>query len=185
MIISKDWKVKAEYSTNDNDKRVITIQETQGNKVVFGGKHNDEKIEPTILDNVTFDDSVMQEEIFGPLIPIITYNDLEEVYNTLFERDYPLALYIFTNKKSEYREITKYLRFGGGAINDTLMHLASETIPFGGVGKSGMGNYHGKYTFKTFTHEKGILRKNTKIDISLRYHPYTKKKEKTITKILK
>ncbi len=155
------------------------------NKVVFGGKYNDEKIEPTILDNVTFDDAVMQEEIFGPLIPIITYNDLNEVYNTLFEKDYPLALYIFTNKKSEYREITKYLRFGGGAINDTLMHLASETIPFGGVGKSGMGNYHGKYTFKTFTHEKGVLKKSTKIDISLRYHPYTKKKEKTIKKILK
>ncbi len=155
------------------------------NKIIYGGKYNSNKLEPTILDNITFDDEIMKEEIFGPIFPIITYKKLDEVFNTLNKLPTPLALYLFSNNKKEIKEITTYLRYGGGCINDTIMHLVGDSLPFGGVGSSGMGNYHGKYTFDTFTREKGILSKSTKIDIKLRYHPYNKKKEKLIKKILK
>jgi len=156
-----------------------------GSDVVFGGLANEEKIEPTIIDNVSFDDPIMQEEIFGPLIPIIEYSSLDALKEKIKHMPLPLAFYIFSSNAKEQEEITRYFRFGGGCINDTLMHLVSETLPFGGVGYSGMGKYHGKYTFDTFTVKKGILKKSTKIDISLRYHPYNKKKERIIKKVLK
>lgn len=154
-------------------------------KVIFGGNSTNDKLEITLLDNITFDDLIMKEEIFGPLLPIITYQNLDEVKLKLDRLPSPLALYLFSNNKKEIEYFTTYVRFGGGCINDTIMHLVGSNIPFGGVGASGMGNYHGRYTFDTFTREKGILKKSSSIDIKLRYHPYTNKKEKIIKKILK
>ena len=155
------------------------------NKVIFGGQNNIEKLEITLIDNASFEDKIMQEEIFGPILPIISYKDLNEVKLKLDQLPSPLALYLFSNDKTEIDYFTKYIRFGGGCINDTINHLVGTNMPFGGVGSSGMGNYHGKYTFNTFTREKGILNKSNFLDIKLRYHPYSDKKEKLIKKILK
>lgn len=153
-------------------------------KVIYGGKHDQEKIEPTLIDNVNDDDLIMQEEIFGPILPIMTYRDIDEVIKYIESKDAPLALYLFTNDKKTIKKVLQ-LRFGGGCINDTIMHLSSDTLPFGGVGGSGIGVYHGKFSFDTFTRKKGILQKSNKIDIKLRYYPYNKKKQKIINKILK
>ena len=168
---------------NKHLERLINLIDNE--KLVYGGNTINGKLEPTIIDNVTFDDLVMQEEIFGPIIPIIKFNDINDVYEKLKNTPSPLALYIFSNDKKVVKNITTYIRFGGGCINDTIMHLTSDTLPFGGTGKSGMGMYHGKYTFDTFTHSKSILYKGIKIDIKLRYYPYTLNKEKLIKKILK
>ena len=153
-------------------------------KVIYGGKGCNLRIEPTIMDNVTYDDAVMQEEIFGPIFPIMSFKDIDEIISEIECHPEPLALYLFSNNKEIKKKILK-MRFGGGCINDTLMHLSSETLPFGGVNNSGMGSYHGKYSFSTFTREKGVLSKSTHIDIKLRYHPYNEKKQKIVRKILK
>lgn len=169
-----------------NDKhlnRLINLIDSS--KVIYGGKSQHQKLEPTIMDNITFDDKVMKEEIFGPIFPIITFNNIDECISQIKSLPSPLALYIFTNNKTHQNYFTKYIRFGGGCINDTIMHLSSDRLPFGGVGYSGMGNYHGRYSFDTFTREKSILKKGNKIDIKLRYFPYNESKEKFIKKILK
>lgn len=154
-------------------------------KVIYGGNFNDTKIAPTIMTKVNMSDAIMQEEIFGPLFPIMTYQNIEEVINTIDSLPTPLALYLFTNDKRLMKRIIKEVRFGGGCINDTIMHLMNPRLPFGGAGNSGMGNYHGKYTFDTFTRSKGILNKSTKIDIKLRYLPYTAKKAKMVKTFMK
>ena len=176
---------------NDNYPKIINERHFQRvmnlinfDKVIYGGKSENMKIEPTIMDNVTYSDMVMQEEIFGPIFPIIGYTNLDEVIREIEEHDGPLALYLFSNDKKVKKKMLM-TRFGGGCINDVLMHLCSDTLPFGGVKTSGMGNYHGKYSFSTFTREKGILNKSTKMDIKLRYHPYNEKKQKIVKKILK
>ncbi len=167
-------------------KRILSLVDEE--KVVYKGKTQDKLIEPIILDKVTFDDKVMKEEIFGPILPIITYKENNQLIDTLKEyfqkNSYPLAFYIFSTNQTFINQLLK-LRFGGGCINDTINHLASSTLPFGGIGESGMGNYHGEYGFKAFSHEKSILKKSLKIDLPLRYYPYTKKKEKLIKKFLK
>lgn len=155
------------------------------NKIIYGGNHNCEKLEVTLLDNVTFDDLVMKEEIFGPILPIITYKSIDEVKDKMDTLPSPLALYLFSNDSKEIEYFNTYVRFGGGCVNDTIMHLVGKNLPFGGVGSSGMGNYHGKYTFDTFTREKGILKKASWLDVPLRYQPYTKTKDKIIRKIVK
>ena len=124
--------------------------------IVFGG-HSDEDeryIEPTLLDHVTNDSAIMQEEIFGPILPILTYQSLDEAIAFIHQRPKPLSLYLFSEDENATQRVINELSFGGGAINDTLMHLANPKLPFGGVGASGMGRYHGKYSFDTFTHEK-------------------------------
>lgn len=154
--------------------------------VLFGGNFNEEtlSIEPTLLDNVSFQDDIMNEEIFGPILPIIEFNKIEETIELIEKNPTPLALYLFTNNKYTEEKILKEISFGGGCINDTVMHVSSHTLPFGGVGKSGVGSYHGKKTFDTFTHEKSILKKSTLIDIPLRYPPY-EGKLKWVKKIFK
>lgn len=158
------------------------------NKVIYRGKISGKRMEPVILDNVTFADKVMQEEIFGPILPIMEYSDEEDLVEVLKDyqnqTSYPLAFYIFSTNKKFIKELMK-LRFGGGCINDTINHLASHELPFGGIGNSGMGNYHGEHGFLTFSHEKSILKKSLLIDVNLRYYPYTSKKNKTIRKFLK
>ena len=143
-------------------------------KVVYGGESDRGtlQIAPTVLDRVTPDDPVMQEEIFGPVLPILTYREFEEVYAYLAHRPKPLALYFFSEDKARIREVTARVRYGGGCINDTVIHLATSELPFGGVGESGMGAYHGKDGFAAFSHQKSIVCKKTWIDLPMRYHPY-------------
>ncbi len=157
-------------------------------KTVIGGEANREtlKIAPTVMDNVTLDDAVMAEEIFGPILPILTYENREEVITFISSRQKPLALYLFTEDKNAVNEITSRIRYGGGCINDTIIHLATSEMPFGGVGESGMGAYHGKFGFDTFSHLKAIVDKKTWIDLSMRYQPYDRKKNlKTVKNFLK
>ena len=156
-------------------------------KIVFGGKHDEEtlRIEPTILDHVTSDDAVMQEEIFGPLLPILSVSDMDEAYHFVQSRPHPLALYLFTNNAGVEKRFLTQVPFGGGCINDTIIHIATKNLPFGGIGNSGMGRYHGKYTFDTFSHEKSVVKKYTWLDLHMRYQPYTTWKEKLIRFFLK
>ncbi|UCZ54038.1 aldehyde dehydrogenase [Bacillus shivajii] len=140
-------------------------------KVYYGGRFDREErfMEPTVMIDVTYDDQVMAEEIFGPILPIITYANDYDVIDLVRKRPNPLALYVFTESKENEQLILEHLSFGGGCVNDTLMHLATPYMPFGGVGESGMGAYHGKHSFDTFTHEKSVLRQTTKFDLPLRY----------------
>ena len=156
-------------------------------KVVIGGGSDAEKlkIQPTILDNVSFDDAVMQEEIFGPILPIITYKDFSELKALIQKNKNPLALYIFSENKQRIEEITTSVSFGGGCVNDVIIHLATSELGFGGVGESGMGSYHGKIGFEAFSHRKSIVDKATFMDLPMRYQPYTDKKAKMINKFLK
>lgn len=143
-------------------------------KVIYGGKKNEEilKIEPTVMDGITWDDPVMKEEIFGPILPIMSYYDLREAVTAINAQSRPLALYLFTKDKKKEAYILRMISYGGGCINDTVVHLATPYLPFGGVGQSGMGKYHGKASFDTFTHEKSILKKSLLVDIPLRYPPF-------------
>ena len=156
-------------------------------KVVFGGEINEEtlQISPTLLDNVTFDDSVMKEEIFGPILPVITFDTFEDVYEILKDLPKPLALYMFSENKERIKFVTHHLRYGGGWINDTIIHLATNEMGFGGVGESGMGSYHGYDGFLAFSHQKSIVDKKTWVDLPMRYQPYTNNKDKLIKKFLK
>ena len=130
------------------------------------------KISPTILTDVEWDSPVMQEEIFGPILPILTYRTLEEAIGRIRSLPRPLALYLFTRSAETQRRVLTEVRFGGGCVNDTILHLATPHMPFGGVGESGMGGYHGKYSFDAFSHEKSILKRFSRPDVPLRYAPY-------------
>ena len=143
-------------------------------KVVLGGQTNPDtcQIAPTVMDNVTWEDRVMQEEIFGPLLPILTYDNLEEVYALLAKKPKPLALYFFSEDKKRIKEVTSRISYGGGCINDVVIHLATSQMGFGGVGESGMGSYHGKTGFDAFSHTKSIVDKKTWMDLPMRYQPY-------------
>ncbi|WP_425446157.1 aldehyde dehydrogenase [Dethiothermospora halolimnae] len=154
--------------------------------ILVGGETDKESlyIEPTIIDNVSWEDSVMADEIFGPILPIIEYRNIEEVIEMVNSYYKPLALYLFSNNKLNIDKIKGNIPFGGGCINDTIVHLASPYMPFGGVGSSGMGSYHGKASFDTFSHKKSILKKSNLFDIKLRYPPY-KNKLNILKKLMK
>lgn len=155
-------------------------------KVVFGGETNREKryISPTVLDHVTWEDAVMQEEIFGPILPILTYKNLETAMQTVVEGEKPLSAYLFSNDAKEQELFTEKLSFGGGCINDTLMHLSNDRLPFGGVGNSGIGHYHGKFGFEAFSHQKAILKKSNYLEPELKYPPYSDAKLNILKKLL-
>ena len=157
------------------------------NKLVYGGKFQPEqhRISPTILTDVTWDDPVMQDEIFGPILPILTYDSLDEALTAINSHPHPLALYLFSEDKKTMRRITETCSFGGGCINDTIIHLATTHMPFGGVGHSGMGSYHGRKSFETFTHARSIVKKSTWLDLPMRYHPYSEKKLGLVKKFMK
>ncbi|MCD8078832.1 MAG: aldehyde dehydrogenase family protein, partial [Lachnospiraceae bacterium] len=138
------------------------------------------RIAPTVMDGVTFSDAVMGEEIFGPVLPVLTYESLDEAIGQINARPHPLALYIFTGKKSVAEKVTSSVGFGGGCINDTIIHLATSEMGFGGFGESGMGSYHGRAGFETFSHTKSIVDKKTWMDLPLRYQPYTAAAEKLV-----
>lgn len=153
--------------------------------IIHGGGTNLEKllIEPTILDEVTWDDSVMQEEVFGPILPVLPFTKLDEVVTAITNRDKPLALYYFGAQEKKQDYVTSSIPFGGGCVNDTLYHLANPHLPFGGVGNSGMGAYHGKYSFDTFSHYKGIMKQTTAFDVPLRY-PGSKLRQSIVKRIM-
>lgn len=151
-------------------------------KVVCGGDSDAPtlKIQPTVLDGVNFDDAVMQEEIFGPVLPVVTYREDEEVINYVSNNDAPLALYIFSSDRRRVKKFTCSLGFGGGCVNDVVIHLATPYMPFGGFGASGMGDYHGRAGFRTFTHFKSVVDKSTAVDLPMRYQPFQKFHDKLI-----
>ncbi|HDA6543289.1 TPA: aldehyde dehydrogenase [Staphylococcus aureus] len=154
--------------------RLTSLLNSAQMNIVFGG-HSDEDeryIEPTLLDHITSDSAIMQEEIFGPILPILTYQSLDEAIAFIHQRPKPLSLYLFSEDENATQRVINELSFGGGAINDTLMHLANPKLPFGGVGASGMGRYHGKYSFDTFTHEKSYIFKSTRLESGVHLPPY-------------
>lgn len=153
----------------------------EGEMIQIGGKCDGTgRIEPTVLADVTLDSPVMQEEIFGPILPVMEYEHLEDAMDVIKSYPAPLALYLFTGRRSVKKRITTEIPFGGGCINDTIIHLATPYMGFGGVGESGMGAYHGKAGFDTFTHYKSLVDKKTWLDLPFRYSPYTEKKERMI-----
>lgn len=156
-------------------------------KLVCGGQNNPDtlRIAPTVLTDVTWEDAVMGEEIFGPILPVLTFGTLEEAIQTVEAHPHPLALYFFSENKTAQSQILNCCRFGGGCINDTIIHLATSAMPFGGVGESGMGGYHGKAGFETFSHYRSIVDKKTWMDLPIRYQHYTALKEKMLRMFLK
>ena len=157
----------------------------EGEKVRFGGQAREGRIAPTLLDAVSPQAPVMGEEIFGPILPMLEFERLEEAIDFVRQRPKPLALYLFTRDRRAEKQVLSRVPFGGGCVNDTVIHLACPGLPFGGVGESGMGSYHGKATFDTFSHYKGVLRRGLHPDVSLRYHPYTPEKMKLLRRFLK
>lgn len=177
-----------DYGKIINKKHFNRVQNLiDKNKVIWGGKADPStlRIEPTVLDNVTFGDAVMQEEIFGPVMPILTFDSLDEAIRNINSMPHPLALYIFTGDRPAAGKVMSRCGFGGGCINDTIIHLATSEMGFGGFGQSGMGSYHGKDGFDTFTHHKSIVDKKTWLDLPMRYQPYKKLNEKLIRMFLK
>lgn len=154
--------------------RLNDLIQIHKDNVVFGGNSSKEDlyIEPTLLDNITNDNKIMKEEIFGPILPIITYDNFDEVLEIIQSKSKPLSLYLFSEDENMTHRVLEELSFGGGAINDTLMHLANPNLPFGGVGSSGIGQYHGKYSFDTFSHMKSYTFKSTRLESSLFFPPY-------------
>ena len=162
--------------------RICSLME--GCNILYGGEKDPEqlKIAPTLIGEPSPKHPIMEEEIFGPLLPVMPYERLEEVIDFIRQRPTPLALYLFTRDSRVENKVMSALRFGGGCINDTVLHLAGENLPFGGVGESGMGAYHGKTGFDTFSHERSLLKSSSILDLGLRYPPYdtTPRKERVI-----
>lgn len=156
-------------------------------KVVHGGAINEStlQIEPTIVQNITWNDPVMKEEIFGPILPVVSYDSLNEAIQTIQSMPHPLAFYFFTSNKSLAKKVMAYCGFGGGCINDVVIHLATSEMGFGGFGESGMGSYHGKAGFDTFSHVKSIVDKKTWLDLPIRYQPYNRFYKKLLKLFLK
>ena len=164
------------------DELVEKIDET---KTVYGGKHQGEFIEPTVMKDITSDHSIMDEEIFGPILPVLAYDDITEAYDYVNDNPKPLAFYLFTDDKKEERRAMERCSFGGATINDTVMHFSSTELGFGGVGESGMGRYHGKRSFLTFSNPRGVLKRGKWPDFSMRYQPYKEKGLGLIKKLLR
>ncbi len=182
-----DNKNYVKIINSDHFNRLINlIDQTDDNNIIYGGASDEEtlKIEPTLLHNVTWEDEVMKDEIFGPILPVLTFTQIDEVIAAINSQEKPLALYFFGNDLDIENRVLQSIRFGGGAINDTLYHLANPHLPFGGIGHSGLGSYHGKYSFETFTHKKSMMEQTTKFDLPFRY-PNSKISKKIVKYILK
>lgn len=160
---------------NDNHfNRLVNIIEDSRQQVIYGGESNADElfVAPTIILDPELSNSVMQQEIFGPILPIIGYDTFNEVYDIVEQYEKPLALYLFTEDSDQITAVFNRLSFGGGCVNDTILHLANPNLPFGGVGHSGIGSYHGKYSFELFSHEKSYITKSTKLESGLLFPPY-------------
>lgn len=167
-----------DYSKMVNERefnRVLSYIDKE--KLVFGGNYNRKtfQIEPTILKNVTWNDPVMEREIFGPIFPILPFENLDEVIRLVNSKDKPLAIYYFSEDKNKIEKVLNSTSSGGVTINDTLVHVSSSYLPFGGVGNSGMGEYHGKYSFDLFSNKKGVMNRKTFLDLKIRYAPFQNK----------
>ncbi|MFZ2538521.1 MAG: aldehyde dehydrogenase [Oscillospiraceae bacterium] len=165
--------------------RLTGLIANETNKI--GGKFDGKKrkIEPTMFITAGFEDAIMKDEIFGPILPIISYAKIDDVIATLKNKPKPLALYLFSENHELVEKVLNGVAFGGGCVNDVIMHLANHHLPFGGVGSSGMGSYHGKFSFDLFSHKKGILKNKSYFDIPLRYPPYNQKKLNLLKKVTK
>ncbi|MGL5314786.1 MAG: aldehyde dehydrogenase [Peptostreptococcaceae bacterium] len=177
---SENVKQNKDYGRIVNDrhmKRLSNILEKDKSKILYGGDVDFESryISPTILGDVNYNDEVMKDEIFGPIMPVIRYKDMKDIEYYLNKYEKPLALYVFSEDKVFSEKIINKFAFGGGCVNDTISHVASLYLPFGGVGKSGIGKYHGYSSFKTFTYEKAIVKRSSKFDVKLVFPPYNKK----------
>ncbi len=173
------------HIVNHRHFKRLTPYLSEGEIVIGGGTDKENSIiEPTILDHITWEDSVMQEEIFGPILPILTYDDIDEVISQVRSNEKPLAFYYFSEDEENQEYVLNHIPFGGGCINDTLFHVANPYLPFGGVGHSGVGKYHGKASFDAFTNAKSIVKQTTKFDFSFRY-PNTKNGLAIIKRLLK
>ena len=155
-------------------------------KVYHGGKTNKENrsIAPTLLHNINFEDSIMEDEVFGPILPVIAFENLDDVINKIKEKEKPLSLYVYSKNKNIIRKILNEISFGGGAINESIVQISNPNLPFGGVGASGIGNYHSKAGFDTFTHYKSILHKTTWLEPNIKYTPFTEIKMRILKFIL-
>ncbi|WP_288437922.1 aldehyde dehydrogenase [uncultured Chryseobacterium sp.] len=180
----KDSEQYTRIINQRNFQRLVRLLDQE--KIYSGGQSDEAKlyIEPTILHHVDWNDEIMQEEIFGPLLPVISFQNYHAALNAVLALEKPLAAYLFTNNSEEKESFTRKLSFGGGCINDTVMHLSNDHLPFGGVGNSGTGNYHGKYGFETFSHQKAVLDKTTWGEPNIKYPPYSEKKLSWIKKLL-
>lgn len=169
---------------NKRFHRLISL--LKGCNIIQGGSYEEEGryISPTLVDGVTMNHPLMQEEIFGPILPMLTYKDISEVVDIVRINPYPLSLYLFTEDEKIENYILENIQFGGGCINHLIVHVANHHLPFGGIGFSGMGNYHSKYTFDTFSHEKSILKSKGKLDTDMLYPPYKEEKLKLVKKFL-
>ncbi|MGI5936061.1 MAG: aldehyde dehydrogenase [Oscillospiraceae bacterium] len=166
-------------------RRLLGLME--GERAAIGGAYDESRrfIEPTVLVDITPESPIMQEEIFGPILPVLTFKHIDEAISFVRSREKPLAFYLFTGSRETIKRALDECSFGGGCINDTIIHLATPHMGFGGVGNSGMGSYHGKKSFDTFTHYRSIVNKYNWIDMKMRYHPYTDKNFKLIRMFLK
>ena len=176
LYVHKD--IAEDYSKMVNERefnRVLSYIDKE--KLVFGGNYNRKtfQIEPTILKNVTWNDPVMEREIFGPIFPILPFENLDEVIRLVNSKDKPLAIYYFSEDKNKIEKVLNSTSSGGVTINDTLVHVSSSYLPFGGVGNSGMGEYHGKYSFDLFSNKKGVMNRKTFLDLKIRYAPFQNK----------
>lgn len=177
-----------DYPSVINERHFLRLCEYfKDGTIICGARTNRQtlQIAPTIIDNVSTESPVMREEIFGPVLPVVTYDEIDEVIRFVSSRPKPLALYFFSSDKKRQRKIIKTLSFGGGCVNDTILHLATPYMPFGGVGNSGMGNYHGKSSFETFSHRKSVLHKGFFADFKFRYPPYGDAVLKLLKKIMR
>ncbi len=183
-----DPKGNSEYCKIINTRHFNRVKKLMNSgDIIYGGETDETAsyIGPTIIDNVSPEDPIMQEEIFGPLIPIVPYNTMDEVVDFINDRPKPLALYVFSNNQKNINKILKETSSGGVCVNDTLMHIANPHLPFGGVGESGMGAYHGHASFTTFTHQKSVLHKSFLFDMPIRYNPYSAKTGNLLKTLLK
>ncbi len=171
--------------TPANVERLKTLME--GAEIFYGGNYNTQErwFSPTILNNVSFDMPVMQQEIFGPLFPVISFDNYDDIIEKINSRPKPLALYIFTNDKKLQNRLLQKIPAGGVSVNDTLIHIVSSKLPFGGIGNSGMGKYHGKYSFETFSNVKPVVKRATWMDVPVRYAPFGNLKYKIIKFIMR
>ncbi|MCU4982734.1 aldehyde dehydrogenase family protein [Bacillus thuringiensis] len=197
LIEAMRHEITEQYSKeplqNENYVRIVSERHferlcrfLQDGQVVIGGNYKKDTlhIEPTVLADTTWQDAVMEDEIFGPILPIIEYDNIEDVIGTIQQHPKPLALYVFSEDKEVQKKVTSNISYGGGCINDVVYHLATPYLPFGGVGSSGLGGYHGKESFRTFSHYKSILAQSTAFDMKIRYSS-TKSALKFIRKLLK
>jgi len=184
---TKNPEQSADFARIINKKNFNRLSEMLVNEnFIIGGEINDEDlyISPTIIDEPSLDSKVMEDEIFGPILPVISFKNLDEIDLIIHKYSKPLSLYVFSTNSAKAKQLIKQFSFGGGCINDTVIHFANHRLPFGGVGNSGIGAYHGKFTFDTFSHKKAIVKKGNWIDIPLRYAPY-KGKLKQLKSLLK